>query len=613
MSRTASLQTANAKPQSASGHGILLQRKCACGGSAGLSSECEECGTKRMLGIQTKRAISEPGDQYEQEADRVAEQVMTAPTNSKVSSALPRIQRFSGHSNGQMDAAPTSVDQSLASPGRPLVPALREDMEQRFGHDFSTVRVHTGADAERSAREVNAHAYTVGHDIVFRLGRFAPGTREGRRLIAHELTHVVQQSGVDGMSVAPSNERRGLSPNEFEGEARPVVKAAPAAGTIARDPDKTEIDKPPASGAVPAFLPVEDPFLNPDALAADYALISRLLGYGFDPIAERTRGIAHPWLAGAARLGIGLLFTYPQLIPFVLTHELGHVREGRRQGWKTDLEYPKDHWWKLWSGVTDYKGSGANSPLDSLVRSAAGVNQESLISTSMVSEWERKGIASFPEALYYFLAKTNPFFYSVASQAGWLPNDDIKEYISQLGQRGTGLSPTTLSLLTGVTTAGSGGVLGIVKGIIRYVGYGDLDFEVPSYSLRGIDWTHPDLRVLLSRGGPIVGVQTVANARGRRPVELGVDVGTHTPGAAVSGKVYNLQPFGPHVLFNPFGGLSLDQESGFGFRAGADVRVPLSHGLELIATGFVEDDYLLTEALGRNKFELQFGLGLPLR
>ena len=139
-------------------------------------------------------SVNEPGDIYEQEADRVADQVMATPAHHAVSGAPPRIQRFSGQSNGQMDAAPASVDQALASPGRPLEPALRQDMEQRFGYDFSRVRVHSGAAAEQSARDVNANAYTVGHDIVFGAGRFAPGTHEGRRLIAHELTHVVQQS-----------------------------------------------------------------------------------------------------------------------------------------------------------------------------------------------------------------------------------------------------------------------------------------------------------------------------------------------------------------------------------------------------------------------------------
>ena len=118
---------------------------------------------------------------------------MATPAHPAVSGAPPRIQRFSGQSHGQMDAAPASVDQSIASSGRPLEPALRQDMEQRFGHDFSQVRVHSGAAAEQSARDVNARSYTVGHDVVFGKGQFVPGTREGQRLLAHELTHVVQQ------------------------------------------------------------------------------------------------------------------------------------------------------------------------------------------------------------------------------------------------------------------------------------------------------------------------------------------------------------------------------------------------------------------------------------
>lgn len=86
-----------------------------------------------------------------------------------------------------------SVDEALASPGRPLESALKADMAQRFGHDFSKVRVHSGGAAEQSVREISAHAYTVGHDIVFGAGRYAPHTQDGRRLLAHELTHVVQQ------------------------------------------------------------------------------------------------------------------------------------------------------------------------------------------------------------------------------------------------------------------------------------------------------------------------------------------------------------------------------------------------------------------------------------
>jgi hypothetical protein len=145
--------------------------------------------------LQTKLKINEPGDIYEREADRIADQVMAVPTHQAVNSAPPHIQRFSGHPTGQMDAVPASVDQALASPGRPLEPALQQDMGRRFGYDFSRVRVHTGQAAEQSARDVNANAYTVGNHIVFAAGRFAPGMLEGRRLIAHELAHTLQQAG----------------------------------------------------------------------------------------------------------------------------------------------------------------------------------------------------------------------------------------------------------------------------------------------------------------------------------------------------------------------------------------------------------------------------------
>jgi uncharacterized protein DUF4157 len=88
---------------------------------------------------------------------------------------------------------PPSVGRALTSPGTPLEPELRQEMEQRLGYDFSSVRVHSGEAADQSARDLNARAYTVGHNIVFSNGRFSPTTVSGRRLLAHELTHVLQQ------------------------------------------------------------------------------------------------------------------------------------------------------------------------------------------------------------------------------------------------------------------------------------------------------------------------------------------------------------------------------------------------------------------------------------
>jgi hypothetical protein len=87
------------------------------------------------------------------------------------------------------------VDDVIRSSGKPLEPVFRQDMEQRFGYDFSKVRIHSDVPASQSARKLDALAYTVGSNIVLGEGQLTLGTSTGRRLLAHELTHVVQQTG----------------------------------------------------------------------------------------------------------------------------------------------------------------------------------------------------------------------------------------------------------------------------------------------------------------------------------------------------------------------------------------------------------------------------------
>jgi len=93
------------------------------------------------------------------------------------------------------------VQDVLSSPGQALDPATSRFMENRFGHDFSGVRVHTDNRAAESARSVNALAYTVGRDVVFGAGQYSPQSFSGRRLLAHELAHVVQQAGATKSSL----------------------------------------------------------------------------------------------------------------------------------------------------------------------------------------------------------------------------------------------------------------------------------------------------------------------------------------------------------------------------------------------------------------------------
>jgi flagellar motility protein MotE (MotC chaperone) len=223
--------------------GGMLQRKCACGGSAGFSGQCAECQKKHMNGkpLQTKLAISEPADVYEQDAGRVADQVMrmSPPEMSRKQNgnrAQPLVQRRVSGGEAGLSGAPPIVHEVLNSPGQPLDPATRDIFEPCYGHDFSKVRVHTDGKAADSARVVNALAYTVGQDVVFRAGQYALGTMKGQLLLAHELAHVVQQSGTGGVHSGEAHEAEAhLAADAVASDRTPSVALA-ARPSIARAP-----------------------------------------------------------------------------------------------------------------------------------------------------------------------------------------------------------------------------------------------------------------------------------------------------------------------------------------------------------------------------------------
>lgn len=171
-----------------------------------------------ILPIQRKLKIGASNDRYEQEADRVAEQVMRMPDSAALpdQSSPPRIQRLcpegeqglqrqaeeagqfqSRASTGQTPAMGNNAAaaiQSLKGSGQQLPASEQHFFESRFHKDFSQVRIHTDNRAHQAAQLVQARAFTLGNDIVFNRGEYAPLTNTGRSLLAHELTHVVQQS-----------------------------------------------------------------------------------------------------------------------------------------------------------------------------------------------------------------------------------------------------------------------------------------------------------------------------------------------------------------------------------------------------------------------------------
>src|SRR5882724_9829865 len=133
------------------GGGRVLQRSCACGSKAESDGQCAECAEQEGMLQRKSRSGRTPGE------------------------------------------APEIVHDVLRAPGQPLDSEARNLMEERFGYDFSGVRVHSDERARRSAEATDAEAYTVGQDIVFASGRYSANTAGGRELLAHELTHVVQQ------------------------------------------------------------------------------------------------------------------------------------------------------------------------------------------------------------------------------------------------------------------------------------------------------------------------------------------------------------------------------------------------------------------------------------
>src|SRR5215471_5289996 len=192
MRSTATRQTADFAPM----NGFVLRRKCDCGNHAA-GGECQGCAKKKQ--------------------------------------ALQRV------AAGEPEAAavPSIVHDVLRSPGQPLDTSTRNFFEPRFGHDFCNVRVHADSRASESAHAVNALAYTVGSDIVFQNGLYSPESASGRRLIAHELTHTIQQSAMQGSTLGPF--RIGPVDDVHEREADAHAAEVVDMGTPLRGPIATSV------------------------------------------------------------------------------------------------------------------------------------------------------------------------------------------------------------------------------------------------------------------------------------------------------------------------------------------------------------------------------------
>ena len=266
----------------------------------GLQRAAGNQSVSRLLGgilLQPKLRIGPPGDAYEREADHVAEAVLSesgAPFSVSVAGSAglqrmcskcqeeeeERLQRAPAaggallqracHCQEEEDLvqpksnadAPRSTPgfesrvEALRGSGRPLPADVRSFFEPRFGHDFGAVRVHTGSAADEAAQAVHARAFTVGSDVAFATGEWSPETAAGKRLLAHELTHVVQQTPlVARRKPLLQRETDASAEAEPQGGTEPAVspeEASPA-------PEEPTAETPAAEGEpAPAAVVVDD-------------------------------------------------------------------------------------------------------------------------------------------------------------------------------------------------------------------------------------------------------------------------------------------------------------------------------------------------------------------
>lgn len=199
----------------------------------------------------TVGAVDDPA---EAEADRVAEAALSGPLEDvPYLPDMTSVQRRaeSAPTEDEADVEPL-VSRGMSGGGQPLPDAVRADMEPRFNHDFSNVRVHTDSHASESASALNAQAYAVGSDIVFGGGKFAPTTGDGRNLLAHELVHVMQQTGP-----SESVQRRPSRKNEAQlGQVEEVEE-----DVYEEEAEPASLQ--PAGQALPAGCLVQEVYLAP--------------------------------------------------------------------------------------------------------------------------------------------------------------------------------------------------------------------------------------------------------------------------------------------------------------------------------------------------------------
>lgn len=241
----------------------FLQRECDCGESAGASEQCASCTENEKLGLQTKLTVNAPGDAYEQEADRVADQLVSDQNSPDTATSAPvgtavlqrqedglqrqgmeeeeeemQLQRREGaeEEEEEMQAKGAPVARtpqpgfasrlsSEAQSGRALSPDIRSNFESRLGRDLSAVRIHDTPRSHRLNRDINARAFTHRNHIYFGTGQYDHHSTSGRHLLAHEITHTLQQTGAPEIQRSVHSKSK-CTASKHNAPAKPLEKIA---------------------------------------------------------------------------------------------------------------------------------------------------------------------------------------------------------------------------------------------------------------------------------------------------------------------------------------------------------------------------------------------------
>lgn len=232
--------------------------------------------------IQTKLTIGQSGDHYEQEADQIAMEVASSTTSLVDQSAQMSAEPARSHSSitpviqtatssGSSSEASSNIESQLRQTqgnGSPLPEDIRNAMESRLDADFSRVRVHTDNQAAQLNREFNAKAFTHREDIYFDSGRFNPTSKTGKQLLAHELTHVVQQTGGKSRKASSSSQSL-IQRDDKKPKAAPPDHTAKINGVVKKYNDRLKPDVPLDPKWVQAMMLVETKDVNSDARKFD--------------------------------------------------------------------------------------------------------------------------------------------------------------------------------------------------------------------------------------------------------------------------------------------------------------------------------------------------------